>query len=599
MSTDFTSEQKRYLEGLASGLQVAKSALGTGMAFTGSSNGSTGQGESAPSGPDRIHFEAQNKVIAAGKRLSAEEKTKRERHPFDIWGDMLKHAGEGRYPKGGDVFRYKFHGLFYVAPAQDTFMCRLRIPNGILNSHQFRGIADLAQRFGGGYAHVTTRANLQFREIAADNGVKVLMGLQDLGIINRGSGADNIRNVTGSPTAGIDPQELLDTRELARELHYYILNHRELYGLPRKFNIAFDGGGSVGVLEETNDIGFSAVRVVDGREVPAGVYLRMQLGGITGHKDFARDTGILLKPQECIAVAEAVVKVFIEHADRTDRNKARLKYILDQWGIDKYLEEVQKILGFDLRCFPLADCEARAPVQRYGHVGIHPQRQPGLYYVGVVLPVGKLDAEQMRGLADIANRHGSGTIRLTVWQNLLISDIPEQRLQAVKQEIDALGLHLSASHIRSGLVACTGNTGCKFAASNTKHHAMTVANYLEEHIELDTPINIHLTGCHHSCAQHYIGDIGLLACKVYIGEDEEPVEGYHVFLGGGYGNEQRIAKELRRDVIAEDLPAYLEGVLRAYLDHRQNQHEQIQGFANRVPTEELNSLIDAYTAEPA
>lgn len=593
MSTDFTSEQKRYLEGLASGLQVARSSLGGGVAC----HSGPEQGETTPSGPDRIHVEAQNKVIAAGKKLSAEEKTKREQHPFDLWGTMLKHAEQGHYPKAGDVFRYKFHGLFYVAPAQDAFMCRLRIPNGILNSHQFRGIADLAQRFGGGYTHITTRANLQIREIAAGNGVKVLMGLQDLGIINRGSGADNIRNVTGSPTAGIDPQELFNTRELARDLHYYILYHRELYGLPRKFNIAFDGGGTIGVLEETNDIGFAAVRVAEGKKVPAGVYFRMQLGGITGHQDFARDTGILLRPRECVPVAEAVVKVFSEHGDRTDRKKARLKYILDQWGIDKYLEEVQKRLDFELRRLPLADCEPRGPLQRYGHVGIHPQRQPGLYYVGVVLPVGRLEASQMRGLADIAERHGSGTLRLTVWQNLLISDIPEKRLKAVQQEIEVLGLHGSASNIRSGLVACTGNTGCKFAASNTKHHAMDLARHLEQRIKLDTPVNIHLTGCHHSCAQHYIGDIGLLACRVDVGEDEEPVEGYHVFLGGGYGNDRRIAKEIRREVIAEDLPAYLEGVLQAYLDHRRDRDERISDFVNRMSTEQLKSLIEDHTAE--
>src|SRR5918998_2030391 len=215
-----------------------------------------------------------------------------------------------------------------TAPAQDSYMCRLRLPNGILSSFQLRGIADLAERYAGGYSHVTTRANLQIREIKAQDGPKVLMGLYELGIINRGAGADNIRNITGSPTAGIDPQELIDTRPLARELHYYILNHREFYGLPRKFNIAFDGGGTIGVLEDTNDIGFSAVRVPDGKAVEPGVYFHLQLGGITGHSDFGRDTGVLLKAEQCIPVAAAIVRVFIEHGDRTDRTKARLKYVL-------------------------------------------------------------------------------------------------------------------------------------------------------------------------------------------------------------------------------------------------------------------------------
>src|SRR5438270_4031083 len=177
---------------------------------------------------------------------------------------VLDHERDGRFPKGTDVFLMKFQGMFYVAPAQDSFMCRLRFPGGICSSTQLRGVADLAERFGGGNADVTTRANLQIRQIGPKHTADVLMGLHDLGIINRGAGADNIRNVTASPTAGIDPQELIDTRPLARAMNHYILNHREMYGLPRKFNIAFDGGGTISTLEDTNDIGFAAVRIKKG-----------------------------------------------------------------------------------------------------------------------------------------------------------------------------------------------------------------------------------------------------------------------------------------------------------------------------------------------
>jgi ferredoxin-nitrite reductase len=192
---------------------------------------------------------------------------------------------------------------------------------------------------------VTTRANLQLREIGPRHTVPLLMGLADLGIINRGSGADNIRNVTASPTAGIDRQELIDTRPLARELHHYILNHREMYGLPRKFNIAFDGGGTIAALEDTNDIGFTAVRVAEEKSVPAGVYFRLTLGGITGHKDFARDTGFMVRPEHCTVVSHAIVNAFSELGDRSDRKKARLKYVLDKMGFDGFLNEVEKHLA--------------------------------------------------------------------------------------------------------------------------------------------------------------------------------------------------------------------------------------------------------------
>src|SRR3984885_13873781 len=185
-------------------------------------------------------------------------------------------------------------------------MCRLRIPNGILKHWQFAGVADLAERYGGGYSHVTTPANIQIREIAPKHSVALIEGIQDIGLCSRGSGADNIRNVTGTPTAGIDPQELIDTRAYAREWHFHILNERALYGIPRKFNVGFDGGGIIPVLEDTNDIGFQAGAGRDGFGVEPGIWFRLLLGGITGHKDFGRETGVVVRPAEATAVADAV-----------------------------------------------------------------------------------------------------------------------------------------------------------------------------------------------------------------------------------------------------------------------------------------------------
>ena len=315
-------------------------------------------------------------------------------------------------------------------------------------------------------------------------------------------------------------------------MHYHLLNHRELYGLPRKFNIAYDGGGAISALEDTNDIGFTAVEV-SGAEFDDGVYFQLTLGGITGHKDFARPTGVLLQPQECVDVASAIVRVFIRSGDRTNRNKARLKYVLDDWGFDRFIKEVEKDLGRELRQAPLEVCKPRSSDHRLAHLGVHPQKQPGLNYLGVVLPVGRITSDQMRGLAAIANRYGDGDIRLTVWQNLLIANIPDEQVEAAQAAIEELGLDWRATSIRAGLIACTGSAGCKYAAAPTKANALAIADYVEERLELDTPVNIHVTGCHHSCAQHYIGDIGLISANVEDPEDPDgdTVEGYHLFVG--------------------------------------------------------------------
>jgi ferredoxin-nitrite reductase len=588
MSSDFTPDQKRYLEGFASGLTAARAARGQ------LPTGGGGSGE--PTGPDAIHLKAQDRVVAAGGKLSEQEKIKREQHPFDAYDRLKQQARDNAAPKAADNFRWRYYGLFYVVPAQTSYMCRLRIPNGILKHWQFSGLAELAEKYAHGYSHVTTRANLQLREIEPKDAVLMLEEVQDLGLCSRGTGADNIRNVTGTPTAGIDPQELLDTRPYARAWHHHILNERALYGLPRKFNVGFDGAGRIPVLEDTNDIGFQAVEVMDGFGTESGIYFRLALGGITGHQDFAKDTGVIVKPDEATQVADAIVRVYIEHGDRTDRNKARLKYVLDAWGLPKFIAHVEEKLGRALVKVPGEAMLPRRIYDRSAHIGVHPQKQAGLNWIGVVLPVAKLTATQMRGLAKIAADLGDGDIRLTVWQNLLISGVADDKVALATAAIDALGLSTQATSIRAGLVACTGATGCRFAAAHTKEQAEEIAQWCEARVELDGPVNIHLTGCHHSCAQHYIGDIGLLACKVDVGEDADPVEGYHILIGGGFGPEAGLGREIYRDVKATDAPRTVERMLKGYMAHRAARDETFLTFARRHEVDALKTMFDAEAA---
>ncbi len=565
----FDIEQQEYLKGFMAGVDAKRGGLGMAAA--------------PPTSAGDLQHAAQDRVVAAGGKLVPEEEAKRKKHPLDRMDEISALAAEGKFPRGTDVFLTKFHGLFFVAPAQNSFMCRLRMPGGILNAHQFRGIADIADiadEMAGGYADITTRANLQLREISAGAAPELRVRLGELGLTSKGSGADNVRNVTGSPTAGIDPQELIDTRPHARAVHHFILNHRELFGLPRKFNIAFDGGGAVQVLEETNDIAFAAVRWGD------RVMYRLGLGGITGHKDLARETGVVVLPDDTTAVCNAILRVFIAHGDRTNRARARLKYLLDTWGLPKFLEAVETELGRKLTRVDASELAPRLAQRRHGHIGVHAQKQAGLNYVGVVCPVGRLTSERVRGLADIAVRHGSGTIRLTVWQNLLISDIPDAALDAALADIAALGLGWKASAVRGGLVACTGSAGCKFAAGDTKRHAAAIADWLEARIVLDQPINIHLTGCHHSCAQHYIADVGLLGAKV----GEDGVEGYDLHVGGGSGADAKIGRLVRPGVAFDDLPPMLLALLSAW---QAGERQSFQQWTAAMSDAELLGLCEA------
>jgi ferredoxin-nitrite reductase len=583
----FNLQQKEYLQGLFAGL-----ASGGLRTFVGHLPDGRITNVPAPGLENRAaEPEAPKEKTVYGtpiEDLCEQEIWKLEQHGLDTWDKLVAHAEQDKFPDKADTFRFRYHGLFYVAPAQNAFMLRCRIPAGELSSFQMRGLADIAEEWGGGYADVTTRANIQIREIAPRNMVKCILKLQEIGLTARGSGVDNIRNITATPTAGIDKDEFIDTRPFAKAVHHYILNNRDMYDLPRKFNIAFEGGGGISAVADTNDIGFMAVRVGEGKGVEPGVYYRVELAGITGHQQFATDSGILVKPNEAVAVAAAIVRVFVENGERTNRKRARLKYLIDKWGIPKYIEEVEKKLTFPLVRFPLEQCEQRNVPFAHGHIGVFKQAQRGLNYIGAVITVGRMKPKQMRRLADVAQNYGSGELRLTVWQNLLIPNIPDAYVETVKKNLVKMGFHYQSTTISGGLVACTGNTGCQWASTNTKGQAVLLARHLEKKVQLDRPINIHLTGCPNSCAQHYMGDIGLLGAKVKQGSDT--VEGYHVVMGGGFGNNQAVAREIFKGVPFNELTTLLEHVLKTYLEKRQSSESFVE-FTRRHSVKELQEMF--------
>jgi ferredoxin-nitrite reductase len=588
----FSPQQKEYLQGFMAGVLASGQYAYVGATPDGRLTADPGAAKTA----------SPNLAAPAGETvfgtpladLSKPERWKHEENGLDVWEKLVAHAAADQFPNEADTFRFKFHGLFYVAPAQDSFMMRLRIPAGEISAHQLRGLAALATECGNGTTDITTRANLQLREFKPRAIVRVLTRVQELGLTSRGSGADNIRNVTATPTSGFDRDELIDVRPYAHGLHHYILNHRDLFGLPRKFNIAFDSGGSISAAADTNDIGFFAVRVTEKTlaETPVpgvtpGIYFRCEVGGITGHKDFARDTGILLRPAELVPVAAAMLRVFREHGDRTDRKKARLKYLLEKWGgFPRFLAESQQKLAFPLVYAPRGCAEPRRPVLKHGHLGVYKQAQPGLNYVGVGVPVGRLTAKQMQRLADLADHYGTGELRLTVWQSVIIPNIPDAYCATLVRSIESLGFFTSAHATAGCVIACTGNKGCKYAAADTKGHARALMAHLRKRDpQVDQPVNIHLTGCAHSCAQHYCGDIGGVATKLADGR-----EGYHLVLGGGLDQEQGIAREIFRGVGADELPSLVEKTLLTYRA-RHTPGETFVQWTRRHSVKELQEML--------
>jgi len=585
MGTAFTEEQKQYLQGFMVGLQQSGLAPFVGQTADGRFTADPAQAPAnlaAETAPESVYGTPFDK-------LCKEEKIKLEQNPLDLWERMDRLASTGEFAEGPDVFRWKFHGLFNCNPTQTGYMLRCRIPGCSLQPYQLRGLANIAERYGGGYAHVTTRGNIQVREIQPANTMNTLMKLYDIGLTSRGAGADNIRNITASPLAGVDPQELIDTRPLARAMHHFILNHRHLYGLPRKFNIAFDGGGAVSIMADTNDLSFLAVRVPDNRAMPAGVYFRPMLGGVAGHGHFAKDTDLLLAPGQCVAFAAAVLQVFIEHGNRTNRKRARLAYVIEKFGLDGFLAKVQEKLDFEPPRLAVEECTARAPIDRRGHIGFHPQ-QDGKQYLGVAMLAGKMTAEQMRRLADTAERYGNGEIRLTIWQNVILPGIADEHIDAVADAVQTIGLATSMTSALAGLAACTGNTGCKFSQTDTKDMAGAIAQHFDASVNLAEPLNVVITGCPNACAQHVCADIGLLGVKTK--RDGESIDAYNISVGGGTEQEQGLAREVFKAVPHDQVPAVLARMTALYQQHRQND-ESFLDFTRRQDGKKLQAIFES------
>ncbi|MFT3867035.1 MAG: NirA family protein [Nibricoccus sp.] len=595
-SAPFTPAQKEYLQGFMAG------AMASG-AFPFVGNNASGQLTASPetSATGNLAAPAETSVYGTPlEDLCKEERWKYEENPLDSWERLLTHAQEDKTPDPEHNYRFRTFGLFWVAPAQDGFMVRLRIPAGELSAHQLRGLASIADDLGGGYSHITTRANLQMREFKPRAIVEMLTRVQDLGLTARGSGADNIRNITASPDSGFAPNELIDVRPHARALHHYIINNRDLYGLPRKFNVAFDNGSLLSAAADTNDIGFFAVRVTakslsaastSNLKFPLaepGIYFRVHLGGITGHCDFARDTGLLVKPSEAVAVAAAMIRVFRDHGNRTDRKKARLKYLLEEWGFEKFIEETGKRLAFPLVRLPLEACEARPPVEKHGWLGARRQAQPGMYSVGIGVPVGKLSTKQMRAIAELAERYGTGEIRLTVWQSLIIPHIAQSAVDAVCRAAKKMGCYTEASLASGGIIACTGSAGCKYGQADTKASAVALIKHLTDKFpELDNALNIHFTGCPNSCAQHYCGDIGFIGNKLADGSP-----GYCVILGGGMDQEQGIGREIFRGLTVSEITPLVDRIISGYLARRERAETFVQ-WTRRHSVKELQEFFSS------
>lgn len=485
------------------------------------------------------------------------EQIKAERDGLDIGEAIPRYAQLGADAiEPGDLERLKWWGIFLRRHTPGHFMLRIRIPNGITNAAQLRVLGQIADRCGRGFADITTRQQIQLRWVRIGDVPGILERLREVGLVTLQTGMDNIRNVVGCPVAGLTPTELFDASPVVRAFTAAFVGNRAYTNLPRKFNVTITGCRENCVHAETQDLALvPALRSIGGEPVAGFNVLAGGKNGSGGYR-IATPLDVFVRPDEAADLASAVALVFRDHGSRDARNKIRLAFLLDDWGAATLRDVLETRLG---RRLERAGADQRLP-KASDHVGVFRQKQATLNYVGLLVPVGRITAAQLTELAQLAEGYGTGEVRLTADQNVVVPGVPDAKLGNLTAEPLLKVLRYDPSEIMRGVVSCTGVEFCNLAVIETKSRALAVARALEARVHHRKPIRIHWSGCPAGCGNHTVADVGLLGTKAKV--DGQTVDAVDVFVGGSSGPNATQGVRLLENVPCESLPQVLEGLIR-------------------------------------
>ncbi len=502
---------------------------------------------------------------AGGKPRSVNkvEAMKQEQDGLDCLPDLLRLAETDNWEEMTEDAkqRAKWHGLFFRKPTPGNFMMRLRLEAGRTSARQLRIIADLSDEYGKGFCDLTTRQQIQLRWFTLADVPDIWRRLGDVGLHSKQTGMDNVRGICGCPVAGLTPHELFDASPVVRALDEVLIGNREFTNLPRKFNVTVTGCLENCCHPETQDIGLvPAYRELDGQQVNG---FNVLVGGKQGSGGYrpASPLDVFVRPEDAAGLCADMTRVFRDHGSRATRTRARLAFLIEDRGTAWFRAELERRRGRPL-------LKAGADLRKKHHVdhlGIHPQKrsalhpeQPALNYAGLLVPVGRITTAQLRGVADLAERYGTGDVRVTPGQNLIVPNIPDARLGAFTDEPLLRELPYDPSPVMRGLVACTGSDYCGMALIDTKTYAIDVARELERRTQGRKlqPLTVHWSGCPAGCGMHQVATIGLQGCRSRV--NGEVVDSAHVYVKGQTGPQPAVATDLMYDVPCDRLADALE-----------------------------------------
>ena len=485
------------------------------------------------------------------------EAIKKEKDALDVLRDIPQFAHDGweAIPED-DRERLKWAGVFFRKQTPGNFMMRVRIPNGLTGATQFRTLAEISEELGRGFCDITTRQQIQLRWFKIENVPEIWRRLDMVGLVSLQTGMDDIRNVVGCPVAALTPNELFDASPVVRRFTEMFVGNKGYTNLPRKFNVTITACKDNCSHPESQDIALTpATKEIDGTEVKG---FNVAVGGKMGSGGYriASALNLFVTPEEAAAVCSDIVLIFRDHGFRELRTKARLAFLIEAWGVDKFRTEIERRAD---RALLSAGKDERSR-SHTDHVGIYRQKQERLNYVGLAVPVGRITGEQMLEVARLAEEYGSGSIRLTVGQNLIIPNVPDSKIGDLTAEPVLRDLRYDPSEVMRGLVSCTGMDYCHFALIESKGWALKTAQALEAKLGKTQSLRMHWSGCPAGCGNHATADIGLQGKNIKL--NGEVVEAVDVFAGGAAGYEPNLPIKLMEDVPCEDLPDAIAGLVK-------------------------------------
>lgn len=488
--------------------------------------------------------------------LNKIERLKREKDGLDIVHDVPRLAQEGwQKIDEGDRERLKWAGVFFRRQTPGRFMMRVRISNGLANAPQIRTLAEITREIGVGFADITTRQQIQLRGFEIGNVPDIWDRLEAVGLVSLQTGMDNIRNVVGCPVAGLTPHELFDASPVVREFTDTFLRNKAYTNLPRKFNVAITGCTQHCVHTESQDIGLTpAVKTIHGEDVSG---FNVAVGGKMGSGGFrvATPLDVFVRPETAAVLCSHITLIFRDHGSRAARNRARLAFLIEEWGAAKFRRELQRRIGHPLLT---AGKDARS-TRTTDHIGVVKQKQTGLNYIGLVVPVGRITADQLFGVAHIAEMYGNREVRITTGQNLIIPNVSDDKVPPLIREPLLQELSPDPPAAMRGLVSCTGIDYCHFALIETKELAIKTARQLESTLARGKMLSMHWSGCPAGCGNHAAADIGLLGKNMRV--NGELVDAVDVFVGGRSGPNAKPGTKILEDVPCDALPDVLERLI--------------------------------------